>query len=47
MSLSDYEILGFNLGGLLMTLPLLVLLIVIFWRISCAKQENLSNNNEG
>lgn len=44
MSLSDYEILGFNLGGLFMTLPLLVFLIVIFWRISCTKQENITKD---
>lgn len=40
MNLSDYEILGFNLGGLFMVLLLVVILLVIFWHISKSESNS-------
>lgn len=40
MNLSDYEILGFNLGGLFMVLPLVVILLVILWHISKSESNS-------
>jgi hypothetical protein len=34
MNFTDYEILGFNLGGLFLVLPLIFIFIAILWNIS-------------
>ena len=40
MNFSDYEILGFNLGGLFLALPLIAILVAVFWFISSKDQQN-------
>ncbi len=40
MNLSEFEVLGFNLGGLFVVLPLIALLAVIFWHISLLSHKS-------
>jgi hypothetical protein len=40
VNFSDYEILGFNLGGLFLALPLIAILVAALWFISSKDQQN-------
>lgn len=40
MNISDYEFLGFNLGGLFLALPLIAVLVAVFWFVSSKDKQN-------
>lgn len=40
MNISDYEFLGFNLGGLFLALPLIAILVAVLWFIASKDQQN-------
>jgi len=46
MNLTDYEILGFNLGGLFFVLPLIFILIAIAWNISSKDEKPTDRNSK-
>lgn len=40
MNLPEFEVLGFNLGGLFVVLPLIGFLAVMFWHISLPSNKS-------
>jgi hypothetical protein len=46
MNITDYEILGFNLGGLFLVLPLIFIIIAILWNISSKDEEPTDGNSK-
>jgi hypothetical protein len=40
MNMSEFEVLGFNLGGLFVVLPLIAFLAVLFWQISLPSHKS-------